>query len=125
MKQFAPVILKSFPQLEQQIRIARIKQTPEKFVQQSIFNAVMATLTFTFLAFVMFSVMKISQLYLILVFPGLFVATSFFFLNIPVVYINRRRKEIEKNVLFAGRYLLVKIQSGGINFLIVHYPLVT
>ncbi len=32
--------------------------------------------------------------------------------NRPAVYIKRRRKEIEKEVLFAGRFILVKIESG-------------
>lgn len=47
---------------------------------------------------------------------GVFIVALFFsialFLNSPQSTISKRRKEIDKDVLFAGRYLLVKMESG-------------
>ena len=71
------------------------------------------------LSFIMFMMLDkfrgrdpMNLLYAFSVFVLAFIMTAVFMLNTPAVYIRKRQKEIDKEVLFAGRYLLVKMQSG-------------
>ena len=108
----APVVVSYFPKLKQQMLVARLKKTAEKYVAEVLFNSVMITIVFSLLLFMFFSSTNTGLFYLIPAAPLIFIGSMLFFLNIPFVYIARREREINKNVLFAGRYLLVKIQSG-------------
>lgn len=108
----APVIVKYFPNLQEQLIIARMKKTAEKYIAESLFNSIILTFTGAILMFMFFSAFNISFLFILIFIPLIFLISLFFFINIPVVYISKREKEINKHVLFAGRYLLVKIQSG-------------
>lgn len=47
-----------------------------------------------------------------LVFVVSFLLSMKFMLNTPKVYLKRRQRDIDREVLFAGRYLLIKLQSG-------------
>lgn len=112
IEKLTPRLAKMFPGLQQSLIIARMKTTANKYIAQALTNSVMVTATFLFLLLLLFLQIKISILWLFLLGPAIFAFFIFFFMNIPYVYINQRSREIEKNVLFAGRYLLVKVQSG-------------
>jgi len=49
----------------------------------------------------------------ILSLPLSFIALFILLMNSPLTEISRRRRELDREVLFAGRYLLVKIHSGA------------
>ncbi len=112
IKKLAPVLVKLFPKLKQQMIVARLKKTADKYVAESLLASLVVTGTFVLLLFMLFSALDISFWMILIAVPIIFIFCIFFLLNIPTIYIARREKEINKNVLFAGRYLLVKIQSG-------------
>ena len=112
MKQIAPVIVSYLPNLQQQLLMARMKKTAERYVAESLFTSIMIMGAVILLLLMLFKSYGVSLLLLFLLGPVIFVLVFFFLINIPFVYISQREKEINKNVLFAGRYLLVKVQSG-------------
>lgn len=105
-------LVSRFPGLKSDLRKAHIKQTPEIFMKKTAQLSLMFALVSTLIAFLFLEVAKISLMWLPLIFiavTGLFF--SFFMLS-PKQVINKRRRELDREVLFAGRFLLVKIHSG-------------
>ena len=102
----------AFPGIKLKLKIAHLKQTPEQFVEKTIKGAVMLAVLLSVVSFFFLSLMEKSLALLLLIFPALFAAFFMFFSHTPDVYIRKREREIEKEVLFAGRFILVKIESG-------------
>jgi archaeal flagellar protein FlaJ len=100
------------PLLKKQLRMARVDRTPKEFVKSSLKNAVMMGLGMSVLTF--FYMDKSGKpLYWL---PLILVVLIYFFYQFNFMKLSskimKRRKEIDKDVLFAGRYLLVKLNSG-------------
>jgi len=92
---------------------AHIRKKPEVFVRESSIVALFISFIFSFLIFVfLLTPMQRSPFHLFWILPILLFLLFRFMINRPVVYIRKQEKEIEKDVLFAGRFLLVKIESG-------------
>ena len=89
-----------------------MKLRPDIFVKKTVQLAAMLTLASTVLLFFIFEVANISLFWLLLVIPCVLAGSFFFFLNAPKSVIAKRRRELDQEVLFAGRFLLVKVHSG-------------
>lgn len=109
---FYRIIASSFPDLKWKMRSAGILGTPEAYVEQSFKGALFLSLGFSIILFFLSLKFSMSLILPFLVFVILFM--MFFFLNIKRVDVKilNRAKEIDKDVLFAGRFLLVKLNSG-------------
>lgn len=98
--------------LRKQLRMARINKKPEKVIEDALKNGLLMALTATLLLFFLFDKEDIPIIFLLFAFIVLFyMFYGFNLLHIKAAII-RRKKEIDKDVLFAGRYLLVKLNSG-------------
>lgn len=99
--------------LKKRLRIAKIKQTPHKFVKLALNNAIMFSVCLALVAFFLFS--KQEPDFVKPIFA--FIISFIFFYNINIkkvdVYIAKKAREIDKTVLFAGRFLLIKLSSGS------------
>lgn len=89
-----------------------MKQTPEQFVKKTIELAAMLSIGTLILLFFIFEVMSISLGYFFLLLPLLLGGYFFFLLQSPKSIISKRKRELDQEVLFAGRFLLVKVNSG-------------
>jgi len=89
-----------------------MKETPEAYIRKAISMAVYSALGFTVLVFFALDKLNVPLYYLIPAFAVLLIVCFVFLLNVPRGAIRKREREINKEVLFAGRYILVKIQSG-------------
>ncbi|MEK6837579.1 MAG: type II secretion system F family protein [Nanoarchaeota archaeon] len=110
------VLVKKFPHLKKDLKMANIKQTPEQFVKKTLRISLFTAVTLAVVAFFVTGKM-LPPLKVIVLVPTVFVSSLFvlfmFFMNAPQGTIRKRQREIEKDVLFAGRYLLMKIESGS------------
>ena len=101
-----------FPSLKKELLMARIKMQPSEFLQKSIRDAAIFSVVLTFFSFFILDKAKKSKILLI---PALiiffFLVFRFSFLKIRAS-ISKRAREIDREVLFVGRYLLVKLYSG-------------
>ena len=117
---FAHLILQKSPAIRTNLRIAHNKQTPEDFVKKTIRISLFASAGVTAISFFLLSANNVPVMLMPFIMAGVFVVGFFpllvFFLNAPKSEIRKREKEINNEVLFAGRYILVKLQSG--------YPLI-
>ncbi len=87
-----------------------------QFVSKLLKLSAYVSVTITLVMFMMldkFRGRSLDNLFLSLtIFIVTYVLAFMFFFNAPQVYIRRREREMDKEVLFAGRYILVKMESG-------------
>lgn len=109
---FYRVLASGFPDMKKKMKSAGILGTPEKYIEKAFKGSLFLALGIGILGFI-FS-LKFSLSILIPVALMILVFLMFFFMNIKRIDVTiiKREKEIDRDVLFAGRFLLVKLNSG-------------
>ena len=105
-------ITSNFPSLKKDLLIAHLKQTPQEFISRNLkFSAIYSFLLSASFFFILDKAEQPKLLLLpaFLVFFILFF--GFAFLKVKG-QIKKRASEIDREVLFAGRYLLIKLYAG-------------
>jgi pilus assembly protein TadC len=111
-------LVRSNPQLRRLLRVARLHFTAEEFVARNLRGALLFAGTAAVLLFMLLDKFRgrelLMQNFLIIVLAFMLAAfVAFQFLqNSVTVYIRRQERELNKDVVFVGRYLLIKLQSG-------------
>ena len=112
MMRFFRMYLRVNPGFVKTLLMAKIKQKPEEFLKKSFMASFYITITFTILLFFLFDTFSVPLIMLLPFFIVIFFFSIMFILSTPKVTIRKREREINHEVLFAGRYLLVKLDSG-------------
>jgi len=109
---FAHSMAARMPDLRDKLRGAGINKKPAEFVSESFKNAFVLALLVSILA--MFLILKREMNISVVVIVFIIAYGLFFTLMMkrPDVAMAKREREIDKDVLFAGRFLLVKLNSG-------------
>lgn len=105
-------VAKSFPALGLKLRQAGMKHDPVEFVRKAAFASFYMT---TFVVFVLGAIfMRLNVLLraLYFIFPVMFVFLFFYFLKLPEVKIRQKERDIDKEIVFAGRFLVIELESG-------------
>lgn len=110
---FATRYVRSTPSLKKNLHISRSAYSAEEYVKYAIFIAIMSSIALSFIAFLFILKFKWNILWLPVVVLFSLGGIFYFILEIPYGAIRSREREINKEVLFAGRYLLTKLQSGA------------
>ena len=101
-----------FPGLKKQLRIAHFKVNPQRF----IYNDLKFSLPFSLGLTILFFFVAIKAGLPLLLIPIVFVVIFFLVFNFVLLKVKgtiiKRKKEIDREVLFAGQYLLIKLYSG-------------
>lgn len=101
-----------YPFIKKELRIAHVNKSPREFIRKSMVNTLINAFLFTGLSFF---VLDKANLSFFLMVP-IFFLFLFLFFNFNLVKlkaaIKKREREINKEVLFIGRYLLIKLYSG-------------
>jgi len=95
------------PWLSLKMLQARIPDTPEVYIKKTFFSAFFVSLSLCFILFMFMSSFK-----LFLIWPIVFVLVFFYFLGYVDMKILRIKKGIEKEIIFAGRFLIIELESG-------------
>jgi len=101
-----------FPNLKKELLIAHLKQTPQDFIRKNLKSSLLYSFLLTVMFFFVLDKARLPKLLLLpvlIIFFALFF--GFGFLKVKA-QIRKRAAEIDKEILFAGRYLLVKLYSG-------------
>lgn len=100
------------PDLRSKLRGAGINKKPPEFISESLRSGFVMALMMSILS--VFLILK-NEMQLSIAVVVFIISFGIFFsvmLKRPDVAINKREREIDKDVLFAGRFLLVKLNSG-------------
>ena len=105
-------IASKFPNLKRDLCVAKIRDKPEEYIQKTVKNTLFAGVSLTVLVFFMVDKMNLS----LIVIPIAFMIISLIIFTVlfktAQTQILKRQKMIDQEVLFAGRFLLVKLNSG-------------
>lgn len=108
----ARIYINNFPGIRRKLKVAHMKDSAEAFVNRAIKSAATLAVLLSVIGFFFLSAFGKSPALLLVVVPGCFIFFFWFMMHTPDVYIRRRDHEIEREVLFAGRFILVKIEAG-------------
>lgn len=101
-----------FPKLKKQIRIAHLKITPQEFIYNNLKSSLLMALGLTVLSFFVIDKAGLPLIFVPLAFVVIFfLMFQFTFLKLKGKIIARQH-EIDREVLFVGQYLLIKLYSG-------------
>ena len=109
-------LAKRNPGLKRELRMARINQTVEEFLRKCFRTGMMFGIVLAMTTFVLIDTTTEEPISALLWGIGvLMVGTGYFYYLLkqrPKIYIKKRRQKIDRDLLFVGQYMLVKLQSG-------------
>jgi archaeal flagellar protein FlaJ len=95
------------PNLKLKLIQARLDDDPEYYVKKTINTAAVLSFGLLIIAFAF-----IKKPFLFLFFPVVFIFVFSYFLRFVDVKIEKIKKRINQEVIFAGRFLIIELQSG-------------
>jgi len=101
-----------FPELEQELNAAEIHKTSEEFIKRCLNMAVLFAFCFFLIGLGLTTLVKFSTLTIVLVTMAAFFFGFWYTLKYPAVRAIKIQREISKEIIFAGRYIIIELQSG-------------
>ena len=105
-------ISKSFPALKIKLRQARMAEKPDEFIKKSVISGFYMSFGIIFALFLIVSRIEFPKIFVIALFPFVFVVMSLYLLRLPDFRISKQEKEISKEIVFAGRFIIIELESG-------------
>lgn len=100
-------------ELKKKLKMARIAIDPKRFIKRNLTLSAYFAIALSFcMLLVMAKQTGNFPLFPILISPVLFFAFYAFLMKTPDVYAKRRERDINCNIVFATRYLIIKMDSG-------------
>lgn len=107
-----PLIIRRFPYLTIQLEQAGIQLTPEQFIKKVLKVSLIVSLTIIISLLIVFYKLNFSLLLLLLISPIIYFGLFFFFIHSPRAKSNKIVREIDREIVYAGRFLLIELSSG-------------
>lgn len=109
---FADYLTKYFPNLQHDIKVAHIHKTPREYLHNVLKKTFMFGILLTILLFMLVHRMGWSWSVLLIGAFVIFSSGFWFGMQQTKIVAGRRAVDIDREVLFAGRFLLIKLHSG-------------
>ena len=103
---------KLFPALKMKLKQAGIEQKPEEFIKRTIVSAFYMTTGLAVSLFLVLAKLNAFKNALLLLVPFLFIIMFFYMIKLPDLKISKKEKEISKEIVFAGRFIIIELESG-------------
>lgn len=100
------------PHLAFKLQQATIADSPEDFIKKAYVLSIGVAFVFGVSSAVIFHAFRYPLWYAVIVFFGFAIIMRSFFLYQPDVVIKQKEKEINKELVFATRFLMIEIRSG-------------
>ena len=112
LDRFFQRVSKSFPALKIKLSQARMTDKPDEFIKKSIMSGFYMSFGIIFALFLIVSRLNFPKLYIIALFPFVFLVMSLYMLRLPDFRVSKQEKEISKEIVFAGRFIIIELESG-------------
>jgi pilus assembly protein TadC len=109
---FYEQISMQFPDLKKKLRMAHVDKSPEEYVKEKFQGALILAIGLGIFSFFVLSKIGVSIVFILLLFFVYFFIMFSVFIRHVDAMIRRREKDIDREVLFAGRFLLIKLNTG-------------
>lgn len=106
------LIARRFPYLKIQLAQANIDSTPEQFIKKILTTTLIVAVTLSLTSLMLLYKLNVSLFYILLISPILFFGMFFFFINSPKGKMNKIVREIDHEIVYAGRFLLIELSAG-------------
>lgn len=110
----AEVLSARFPDLKKKLALANIDKRPIEFIEKVVFSSLLLSFAFLLLTAFLFSI-QVPPISLIWIIPlALLYLTIFFFylMLYPDAIVIKRKRELDYEVIFAGRQIMIALKSG-------------
>lgn len=104
---FFKILARKVPDLKLKLSQARLYQDPEQYIKKTFNTALFLSFGVLIIAFTF-----IKKPGIFLFFPIIFVFSFFYFLKYVDVKIEKMKRSINQEVVFAGRFLIIELESG-------------
>jgi flagellar protein FlaJ len=104
---FFKIIARNVPDLKLKLAQARLRDEPEHYVKKTFTTAIFLSFGLLIIAF---TFIKSPSLFLL--FPFVFLFAFFYFMRYVDAKIGRIKKNINQEIIFAGRFLIIELESG-------------
>lgn len=100
--------------LDQKLKSAGMPDSKEEFIKKTLITSAYLAVAIFIIIFLFFSRMALIKKILILIFglPLLFLLIFSYLMKVPDAKIKSMEKEINKEIIFAGRFLIIELDSG-------------
>jgi len=105
-------ISKSFPTLKAKLKQAGMEDKPEDFIKKTFISAFYMTTGLVVTLFLVLAKLNVLKGMLFLIVPVIFFVMFFYMIRLPDVKISKKEKEISKEIIFAGRFIIIELESG-------------
>ncbi len=112
LKNVFHLIAKSFPTLKLKLKQAGMEEKPEDFIKKTFISAFYMTTGLVVALFLLLAKLEVLKGIMILIIPIIFVFMFFYMLKLPELKISRKEKEISREIIFAGRFIIIELESG-------------
>jgi pilus assembly protein TadC len=109
---FYQEIASKYPTLKRKLLIAHISLSPEEYVRRNFISALLMTAIIGFGAFMFIAGIGAPIILIPIIAIVAFFILFQIFMHVADVKIRKLAKDIDRDVLFAGRFLLIKLNSG-------------
>ncbi len=89
-----------------------MRDDPVSFVKKTLFTSFYMTTGMVLIALALMSEKLFMMIVMVLLFPLIFALMFFYFVKLPDMKIIKKRKAIDREVVYAGRFLIVELESG-------------
>ncbi len=101
-----------FPGLGEKLVQAGLLETPEAYVRKSFFVAFYMTTFVSFVLAILFIRFNTLAGALVIIVPAMFIFLFVNFVKRPDIIIKKKQKEFDREIVFAGKFLVIELQSG-------------
>jgi pilus assembly protein TadC len=105
-------IANAIPELGIKLEQASMPDSPVAFVKKTVLTAFYLTTGLVVSIGLLLAKTDVNLLFLLLAFPVLLIMMFFYFIKYPDVKILRIQREIDREIVYAGRFLVIELESG-------------
>jgi len=105
-------IAKASPGLKLKLKQAGMDDKPEDFIKKAFLSAFYMTTGLIVSLFLVLAKLNVLKGFLFLAVPVIFFVMFFYMIRLPDARISRKEKEISKEIVFAGRFIIIELESG-------------
>ena len=105
-------ISKFFPALKAKLKQAGMEDKPDDFIKKTFVSAFYMTTGLVVFLFLVLAKLNVLKGILFLIVPLIFIVMFFYMIRLPDVRISKKEREISKEIVFAGRFLIIELESG-------------
>ena len=112
MNAFFQIIARKLPNLKHSLKKAGINYKPEEFIKRTFLSAFYMTTGLIISLVLILAKFDVLKGIMVIFIPIIFFILFSYMLKLPEVKISKKEKEISKEIIFAGRHLIIELESS-------------